>query len=156
LLFPLFLQQPKKYSNPMKKIFTVISVLALTFSMSCSQSPDASAGKSSDAPAIEFAELVHDFGTIMQGGDGTFEFTYKNNGKEPLIINNVRSSCGCTKPEWSAEPVKKGEKSSVKVGYNTWLVGPFTKTITVYSNASNPTVTLTIKGEVKPTEQPQQ
>ena len=36
-----------------------------------------------------------------------------------------------------SEPVKKGEKAAVKVGYNTRLVGPFTKTITVYSNASN-------------------
>lgn len=142
----------------MKKILTVLLVSVFTISISCSQSPDAAADKNPSAPKIEFEELVHDFGTIAQGGDGTYEFVFKNTGKDPLIINNVKSSCGCTKPEWSAEPVKKGQKSSVKVGYNTRLVGPFTKTITVYSNATDATVTLTIKGAVLPaeTEQPKQ
>jgi len=136
----------------MKKILTVLLVSVFTISMSCSQSPDTAALKNASLARIEFEEMVHDFGTIKNGGDGTFEFVFKNTGKEPLIINNVKSSCGCTKPEWSAEPVKKGEKSVVKVGYNTRLVGPFTKTITVYSNASNPIVTLTIKGTVSPAE----
>ncbi len=136
----------------MKKILTVLLVSVFTISISCSQSPDTAALKNANLAKIEFEEMVHDFGTIKNGGDGTFEFVFKNTGKEPLIINNVKSSCGCTKPEWSAEPVKKGEKSAVKVGYNTRLVGPFTKTITVYSNASNPIVTLTIKGTVSPAE----
>ena len=140
----------------MKKILTVLLVSVLTITISCSQSSDATAKRNNDAPTIEFEELVHEFGTIIQGGDGTFEFIFENTGKEPLIINNVKSSCGCTKPEWSAEPVKKGQKSSVKVGYNTRLVGPFTKTITVYSNANNAIVTLTIKGTVSPAEQPKQ
>jgi hypothetical protein len=145
-----------KFNCKMKKILTVLLVSVFTISFSCSQSPDTATDKNPNAPKIEFEELVHDFGTIAQGGDGTYEFVFKNAGKDPLIINNVKSSCGCTKPEWSAEPVKKGQKSSVKVGYNTRLVGPFTKTITVYSNATNATVTLTIKGAVLPaeTEQP--
>lgn len=124
----------------------MISVLAVT--SSCSQSPDSLFRKNKTIPKIEFESTMHDFGTILQGGDGTFEFVFTNTGKEPLILNNVKSSCGCTKPEWSAEPVKQGEKGVIKVGYNTRLVGPFTKTITVYSNASNSTVTLTIKGSV--------
>ncbi len=136
----------------MKKILTVLLVSTFTIFNSCSQSPDADAGKKSDAPKIEFEELVYDFGTIKYEGDGIHEFAFTNTGKEPLIINNVKSSCGCTRPEWSAEPIKKGEKASVKVGYNTRLVGPFTKTITVYSNAGNSTVTLTIKGTVSPAE----
>jgi hypothetical protein len=139
----------------MKKILTVLLVSVIFMSTGCSQSPD-TANKSKDAPYIEFAELTHDFGTIIQGGDGNYEFVFKNTGKEPLIINNVRSSCGCTTPKWSSEPIKKGEKSSIQVGYNTRIVGSFTKTITVYSNASNSVVTLTIKGNVKPAEQPQQ
>jgi len=94
---------------------------------------------------------------IKNGGDGNlWVLSYKNTGKDPLIINNVKSSCGCTKPEWSAEPVKKGEKSAVKVGYNTRLVGSFYQAITVYSNASNPLVTLTIKGTVSPAKAKQQ
>ncbi|MBN1415250.1 MAG: DUF1573 domain-containing protein [Bacteroidales bacterium] len=137
----------------MKKLLTVLLVSVFTISMSCSQSPDSLLKRNTSTPKIEFEKLVHDFGTIKQGGDGTFDFVFKNTGKDPLILNNVRSSCGCTRPEWSAEPVKRGEKSSVKVGYNTKILGPFAKTITVYSNASNSTVTLTIKGTVIPVEQ---
>ena len=88
----------------MKKILTVLLVSVFTISMSCSQSPDTAALKNANLAKIEFEEMVHDFGTIKNGGDGTFEFIFKNTGKEPLIINNVKSSCGCTKPEWSAEP----------------------------------------------------
>jgi hypothetical protein len=140
----------------MKKILAVLMVSVFTISMSCSQSPDVVAEKKSNAPKIEFTVLEHDFGKIDQGGDGTYEFAFRNTGKEPLIINNVKSSCGCTKPEWSAEPVKKGGKSTIKVGYNTKIVGSFTKTITVYSNATNSTVVLTIRGTVAPVEQPKE
>lgn len=138
----------------MKKLFSVLLISVIVVSTSCSQSPDSLLRKNKEAPKIEFENQVHDFGTILQGGDGKYEFVFTNTGKEPLILNNVKSSCGCTKPEWSAEPVKHGEKAVVKVGYNTKLVGPFTKTITVFSNASNSTVTLTIKGAVTPAEQP--
>ncbi|MBP1668185.1 MAG: hypothetical protein H6Q21_551 [Bacteroidetes bacterium] len=138
----------------MKKLLSVLWISVFVVSTSCSQSPDSLLRKNKDAPKIEFENQVHDFGTILQGGDGKYEFVFTNTGKEPLILNNVKSSCGCTKPEWSAEPVKQGEKAVVKVGYNTKLVGPFTKTITVFSNASNSTVTLTIKGTVTPAEPP--
>ena len=138
----------------MKKLFSILLISVFVVSTSCSQSPDSLLRKNKDGPKIEFENQVHDFGTILQGGDGKYEFVFTNTGKEPLILNNVKSSCGCTKPEWSVEPVKRGEKAVVKVGYNTKLVGPFTKTITVFSNASNSTVTLTIKGAVTPAEQP--
>jgi hypothetical protein len=138
----------------MKKLLTILMISVFAISTSCSQSPDSLLRKNKNAPKIEFEKQTHDFGTIIQGGNGTYEFVFTNTGKEPLILNNVKSSCGCTKPEWSAEPVKEGEKAVIKVGYNTRLVGPFTKTITVFSNASNSTITLTIKGSVTPTEQP--
>ena len=86
----------------MKKILTVLLISVFSISLSCSQSPDSLLKKNKNAPKIEFEKLVHDFGTIPQGGDGTYEFVFKNTGKEPLILNNVKSSCGCTKPEWSA------------------------------------------------------
>jgi len=114
--------------------------------MSCSQTPDNSQGKSS--AAISFETTKHDFGTIAEGGDGTFEFVFKNTGKDPLVLNNVRSSCGCTVPEWPKEPILKGEKGKIKVSYNTRITGSFSKTISVYTNAGDPVV-LSIKGKVE-------
>lgn len=107
-----------------------------------------------DGPKIEFAEIEHNYGTLQKGGDGNCEFTFTNDGNEPLILSNVKASCGCTTPSWTKEPIMPGKTGSIKVRYNTNNVGSFNKTITVTSNAINsPRVVLKIKGKV---EQPQQ
>lgn len=97
---------------------------------------------------INFAGTVHDYGTIVQGGDGSCEFKFTNGGKTPLILNNVRASCGCTAPSWTKEPVQPGKEGVIKVVYNTTSTGAFNKSITVNSNAKNSEVHLQIKGNV--------
>jgi len=97
---------------------------------------------------ITFASTVHDYGTITQGADGTCEFKFTNDGKTPLILNNVRASCGCTVPSWTKEPVAPGKEGVIKVVYNTNNIGNFNKSITVTSNAKNAEVILQIKGNV--------
>jgi hypothetical protein len=97
---------------------------------------------------ISFEKTVNDYGNIVQGSEGTCEFMFTNMGKTPLILNNVVASCGCTVPSWTREPVAPGTQGSIKVKYNTNNVGPFTKSITVTSNAKNSPVVLTIKGTV--------
>ena len=99
---------------------------------------------------IEFKNNTYDFGTIDFGSDGTCEFIFTNTGKEPLMLSNVKSTCGCTVPEWPHEPVKAGENGILKVTYDTYRVGAFTKSITVYSNAANSPIRLFIKGKVIP------
>jgi len=101
---------------------------------------------------IQFEKLVHDYGTIVKGSDGTCEFVFKNTGKTPLILNNVAASCGCTVPEWTREPVQPGKSGSIIVKYNTAIIAGFTKSITVVSNAKNSPVILTIKGVVTDTQ----
>ena len=97
---------------------------------------------------INFTETVHDYGTIEQGSDGSYEFKFINDGKSPLILNNVRSSCGCTIPSWTKEPVQPGKEGTIKVKYNTAIAGAFNKSVTVNSNAKNSSVVLQIKGNV--------
>lgn len=132
----------------MKKIFAIVGIVVLFAAVSCSQTSKNSSGKSSGA-VIEFENSEHDYGTIPFKGDGTYEFVFKNAGKEPLVLKNVRSSCGCTVPEWPKEPIKKGEKSSIKVSYNTRITGSFSKSISVYSNANDAPFVLVIKGKVE-------
>lgn len=98
---------------------------------------------------IVFDKEIHDFGVIPQGTPASFTFTFKNTGKQPLIVTSASASCGCTTPEWSKEPIKKNGKGYVKATYNAASVGPFTKQVTVMSNGKGGTVYLTIKGEVK-------
>jgi hypothetical protein len=97
---------------------------------------------------INFASTVHDYGTINKGADGSCEFKFTNEGKTPLVLNNVKASCGCTVPSWTKEPVQPGKEGVIKVVYNTANVGNFNKSITVSSNAKNAEVILQIKGNV--------
>ncbi|MBI5540990.1 MAG: DUF1573 domain-containing protein [Bacteroidia bacterium] len=101
---------------------------------------------------ITFTEESFDFGSIAEEkGPVTKEFTFTNTGAAPLIVQNVKASCGCTTPEWTKDPVLPGKKGIIKATYNPQnRPGQFNKTITVTSNAENNTVILTIKGEVKP------
>jgi len=99
---------------------------------------------------IFFDNITHDYGNIVQGSDGNCVFTFTNNGKTPLLLSNVRSSCGCTVPLWSKEPIKPGKNGVINVKYDTKRAGIFNKTITVNSNAVNSTVILKIKGNVIP------
>lgn len=103
-----------------------------------------------NAPIITFENVEHDYGTIYKGDDGKCEFRFTNTGKEPLILSNPRSSCGCTVPIWSREPILPGKSGLITIIYDTKRTGPFNKTITVLSNAKNKTVVLRIKGFVKP------
>lgn len=100
-----------------------------------------------DSAVISFSETLHDYGTIKKDSDGTYDFTFTNNGKIPLVLSNVETSCGCTTPSWPREPIAPGKTGIIKVKYNTVSPGGFQKTITVYSNAK--TITLTIKGTVQ-------
>lgn len=99
---------------------------------------------------IEFEKTSHDFGTISEtGGPAVYDFVFKNTGDAPLILNNVRPSCGCTTPTWSRQPIAPGQSGSVKVSFDPrHRPGRFNKSITINSNASNPVLTLSIHGIV--------
>jgi len=113
-----------------------------------------------NAPRFEFSDGVsHDFGTVPEGPEVTHYFEFKNVGKEPLIIQSVTASCGCTSPDWPKQPILPGKTSKIKVVYSTdHRVGTFNKDIFIKSNAANPddkeVFELHIKGNVtaKPTD----
>lgn len=125
-------------------------ILCLTFQMrSLAQDTTAAKPANPNAPEITFETDMHDYGTIKQGADGSCEFKFKNTGKDPLIINNAKGSCGCTVPTWPKEPILKGQTAVIKVHYDTKRVGAFTKTVTINSNAKTDAKVLTIKGVVE-------
>ncbi|PKD18251.1 hypothetical protein APR41_03620 [Salegentibacter salinarum] len=97
---------------------------------------------------IEFKSETIDYGEIKKGSDGVRVFEFTNTGNAPLVIANVTSSCGCTIPKKPEEPIQPGETGEIQVKYNTKLVGPIRKTVTVYSNAEEATKSLKIKGRV--------
>ena len=109
---------------------------------------------------IRFEELEHQYGTIQKGGNGDCQFKFWNDGDEPLILQTVKASCGCTTPKYTQKPVMPGQQGVIDVHYNTNNPGGFSKTVTVTSNAvNNQRVVLRIKGTVvqdsKPEVKPQ-
>lgn len=103
-----------------------------------------------NAPEISFDKLVHDYGTVSFGGDGVCTFKFTNTGKEPLILQQPQSSCGCTVPTWPREPVLPGASDKIQVTYNTKKAGPINKIVTIRSNAKTNAVVLRITGTVQP------
>ena len=100
-------------------------------------------------PEISFEKTVIDYGTVNKGDNGVREFVFKNSGNAPLIISNVKSTCGCTIPKKPEKPILPGESDKIQVKYDTKRVGFIRKSITVTSNAaSSPTTILKIKGQV--------
>lgn len=98
---------------------------------------------------ISFKNDTVDYGTIEKGSDGLRVFEFTNTGDAPLVITDVKSSCGCTIPKKPEGPIAPGATSSIEVKYDTNRVGPIRRTITVTSNASEPIIGLKIKGEVR-------
>ncbi len=103
-----------------------------------------------DATAkIEFKSETIDYGEIAKGSDGVRVFEFTNTGTAPLVISDVKSSCGCTIPKKPDGPILPGKTGEIQVKYDTKRVGPIRKAITVTSNADTPTKVLKIKGTVK-------
>ncbi len=103
---------------------------------------------SAQTAEFKFNEEKHDFGKIPSGTPVTTVFTYTNVGVEPLILTEVKPTCGCTIADYTKTPVKKGDTGKITITYNAAVVGPFTKTIVVTSNAKTPQKYLNISGEV--------
>lgn len=100
------------------------------------------------AQTIKFDNTLHDFGKIPDGKNVSFRFKFINTGKAPLILSQPESSCDCTIPVVSKQPVLPGKSSEILVTFKPEDTGPFFRTITVKSNAANGKITLTIQGSV--------
>jgi hypothetical protein len=101
-------------------------------------------------PQLKFKQETKDFGNVKQGEvlDTVFEFT--NAGDTPLLIEKVRTSCGCTAALASEQKIEPGKKGEVKVTFNTrGFGGEVSKYVYVESNDSHkPTTQLTVKASI--------
>ncbi len=132
----------------MKRILFTLGIVAMMGFSALAQDASTPVADNPNAPVIVFEKTTHDYGTVVQGGDGNCEFKFRNTGLEPLILANVTSSCGCTVPEWPREPIMKGKSASIRVRYDTNRIGQINKYITVLSNAKVGSVQLHIMGNV--------
>jgi archaellum component FlaG (FlaF/FlaG flagellin family) len=103
------------------------------------------------AQSLQWEWLVpktHDFGNIPRHQEATYTFEYRNTGSEPLYIDNVRTSCGCTAPDWEEKPIPPGETGKINIIYDAADIGYFIKSIKVYFHGRRKADKLYIEGDV--------
>lgn len=130
----------------MKRILT----LALLLIGAASVNAQSSASLDPNAPVMTFRIETIDFGTITQGESVTREFVFTNTGKQPLIITDVKVTCGCTNPQYPKTPIAPGKQGTITVTFNSaGKMGVQSKPVTIISNNRDGDVILHLKGEVK-------
>ncbi len=117
-------------------------------------SPDGTPAPTGPATSVEYTDMVHDFGEIVEGEHVKYAFRFKNTGGEPLIISDAKGSCGCTVPDWPREPIAPGSSGEIKIEFDSKGKGSDdgqkqTKKVTVTANTNPPQTYLTITGVVK-------
>jgi len=140
----------------MKVYFSIIISLLLLMT-SCqiredkTAKPTSNSGKESfkDHTTVEMMDTAYDFGTVKEGELVTYNYKFKNTGKNPLIVTNAVASCGCTVPEKPDHPIAPGEMGFIKVKFDSdRRPGTAHKTITVFSNADPEFPELKLTGTV--------
>ena len=131
-----------------KTLLLALSLTAAAYTAQA-QAPATKAAQTA-GPAITFEEVKYDFGSVVQGGTVDHTFKFKNTGTAPLVISNIGVSCGCTTPEWTKEPVMPGKTGTIAAHFNsTGKMGMQNKVLTIESNATAGSTTVSLVGEVK-------
>lgn len=100
---------------------------------------------------LEFDKLIHDFGDVKSDTDNKCRFKVTNTGSKPLIISDVKASCGCTTPHKPEKPILPGKSDFIEVGFhpNPGQLNEIIKTITVTANIPEITTEIKIRSFVK-------
>lgn len=130
----------------MKKLSFILLTMILSIGCAMAQQNNQETGNA------KFTSTTHDFGKIAEEvGIASCEFTFTNTGDTPILLQDIRTSCGCTTPSYTKDPILPGKTGTIKVSYSTTgRVGAFSKKITVFTNEPSTVYSLTIKGEVLP------
>lgn len=134
----------------MKKLFLLFTSVALVSFTSCKENASEKINQENVAkaaerdaqtivyPSVTFDKVAHDFGEIQNGTPVETVFTYTNSGQSPLVVTDIKSTCGCTVPQgWSREPLAPGASSQFTVKFNGKGANKVSKTITLTTNTES-------------------
>lgn len=131
------------------KYYVCIAIFLLLGAGSYAQNLALNTPKVLNGAATLWEKEQIDLGQVEKGSVTAAKFSFTNNGTQALVIERVKTSCGCTASDYPKEPIQPGQTASIEVSYSAKTIGSFHKSITVYSNSVEPVTTLHIKGNVK-------
>lgn len=148
----------------MKKVILGLSALCMVAFTSCKEENASSKinsdnvaaaaerdAASSEFPVISFEETEHDFGTIVNGTPVETKFKYTNSGDSPLVVSNIKSTCGCTVPsDWNKDPIAPGDSAEFTVKFNGKGNNQVSKSITLTTNTEKGSEVVKIKAFIEP------
>ena len=95
---------------------------------------------------------THDFGDMVQFEADSVRFVWQNSSPDTLLIDNVRTTCGCTAPSWTYAPIPPGATDTILVGYDAKRPGYFRKTVKVFFSNRRTAHRLVVQGYVEERE----
>ena len=135
------------FRSRMKSILFCLIFLAINNPNTGAKAYNYQGGIATTASVVKFKEQTYDFGKRTRGSEVSHTFSFKNVGKETISIREVRTSCGCTTPKYSKDPIKVHHKGKILVKYDSSHEGQFEKVLdVVISNGEE--IRLTITGEI--------
>lgn len=147
----------------MKKIFLSLVAIAVLAACNNEQKPAETVANNGainanvspdidpeNAAAFKFEKESYDFGQINEGEKVSYEFTFRNVGKSPLIITAATATCGCTVPEFPKEPIAPNEEGKISVVFDSaGKAGMQNKVITITANTVPSGTELHLIGDIK-------
>lgn len=144
--------QSSSFNTPEKSVQEITSDSKISNASIIRNPVSANAPKDTvNVAKITFEEATFDFGEVEEGEIVTHVYKFTNTGKEPLLISNARSTCGCTVPDWPKEPIPPGGAGTIEVRFNTKnKKNKQSKPVTITANTYPATTKVFLKGIVKP------
>lgn len=129
-----------------KSIYLLILILVCISCVSRTQTKESLV--IDELTCMTFKNKVHNFGDLPSGKSVSAVFEFSNTGENPLLIKDVKTSCGCNVPEWPKEIIEPNESGEIKIVYDAKYPSRFDKTINVVYNGKDSPLQLVIKGQV--------
>ena len=137
----------------MKLNYLLIGLLCCFYFIACSTNTEQAGIKQNkkreSITKVEIAQSTIVVPDLELGKISSTEFRLKNTGDFPLIISNVKSTCGCTVPSWDKNPIEPGGETRIKVQIKPQKAGFFQKRVSIFGNLEDYYISVVIKGNVK-------